>query len=376
MAFKKYAYYNKANQIAIIEQSALSGTGRLAVAHCTIGGYDTKDTCEAAGGQWIPSSGGFRSNIYEKYSSPSASVANGLEIEYTYSPFYRAYANAAVDVNKFYVNGWTVIGGYLTFLRARLSTITNWTSSPESAVTSGSSGDTGGQSVDYIVVGGSSRWNGLHKVQTAGTEGQLVTYTKVSQTLPYWEDQNVDFNTSEEIFGRSGGSLYLADYFSSGDHVFISGSNDESNNGLFSVSSVTQSATVNSSKLTLGTKYNVVNSADSTTYSTGLDNEYSADAALGAEVNQTDINIYKAHRDFSYVLTDVDVLDDESFELDVTRAQGNAIVYYIKAKMAEDIMDIEKRQYFMRLFKKQLEESLSSRKYGAQMIQGFWGMRK
>ena len=55
MAFKKYAYYNKANQIAIIEQSALSGTGRLAVAHCTIGGYDTKDTCEAAGGQWIPS---------------------------------------------------------------------------------------------------------------------------------------------------------------------------------------------------------------------------------------------------------------------------------------------------------------------------------
>ena len=76
------------------------------------------------------------------------------------------------------------------------------------------------------------------------------------------------------------------------------------------------------------------------------------------------------------MLTDVDVLDDESFELDVTRAQGNAIVYYIKAKMAEDIMDIEKRQYFMRLFKKQLEESLSSRKYGAQMIQGFWGMRK
>ena len=58
------------------------------------------------------------------------------------------------------------------------------------------------------------------------------------------------------------------------------------------------------------------------------------------------------------------------------RAQANAIVYYIKAKMAEDMLDMEKREYFMRLFKKQLEESLSSRKYGVQMIQGFWGMRK
>ena len=56
MPSKKYAYYNKGNKLAIIQQSTQSSSGKLAVAHCTISGYSTKDTCEAAGGQWIPGS--------------------------------------------------------------------------------------------------------------------------------------------------------------------------------------------------------------------------------------------------------------------------------------------------------------------------------
>ena len=58
MAYKKYAYYNKGNKIALIEKADSTSSGFLAVAHCTLGGYTTKDTCEAAGGQWIPGSGG------------------------------------------------------------------------------------------------------------------------------------------------------------------------------------------------------------------------------------------------------------------------------------------------------------------------------
>jgi hypothetical protein len=344
---KEYAYYVKGNKIAIVQKDWTFSGGQ---------------TLSQPGLNDLGSQGALL------WKSPKESITGGLELQYVYSPQYMVSSNAAVDVNKFYVNGWTVIGGYLAFLRGRKSSISNWSSAPESTVTSGSSGDTGGQSLDYIVVGGSSRWNGLHKVQTAGTEGQLVTYTKVPETLPYWEDQNVDFNTSEEVYGRSGGSLYLADYFSAGDYVFISGSNDEANNGLFSVGSVSTSSTVNSSKLTLGTRYAVVNSSDATSYSTGLDNEYSASAALAAESSQSDINIYKAHRDFSYVLTDVNTLNDESDEIDLPEYLAKALVYYVKAKIAEDRGELEQKEYNMREFKRLLERNESSKVWGARRI--------
>ena len=54
MASKKYAYYNKGNKVAIVEQADTTSSGKLAVAHCTVGGHDNKADCEAAGGQWIP----------------------------------------------------------------------------------------------------------------------------------------------------------------------------------------------------------------------------------------------------------------------------------------------------------------------------------
>ena len=120
----------------------------------------------------------------------------------------------------------------------------------------------------------------------------------------------------------------------------------------------------------------VVNSSDATSYSTGLDSEYSADAALAAETSQSDINIYKAHRDFSYVLTDVDTLNDESDTIDLPRYQANAVVYYLKAKMAEDMGDMDQREFFLREFKRQLEKGVSALKRGPYIIQGLKEMRK
>ena len=349
---KEYLYQIKGKKLSLIERDSISSDG-LNYTFSGVSGDGVMDGTSSGSTAW---------------KSPITSVADGLEVEYVYSPQYSVSSNAAVDYNKFYVNGWTIINGYLAFLRARRSTISNWSSSPESTVTSGTAGDTGGQTRDYIVVGGSSRWNGLHRVQTAGTEGQLVTYTKVHESLPYWEDQNVDFNTDEEIFGRSGGSLYLADYFSTSDYVFISGSNDEANNGLFSISALSASSTVNSSKLTLGTRYAVVNSSDATSYSTGLDNEYSAAAALAAETSQSDINIYKAHRDFCYVLTDVNVLNDENDEIDLPSYLNKALILYLKAKIAEDAMNIEMKEYLMKEFRKMVEKHESGKIWGSRQI--------
>ena len=66
---------------------------------------------------------------------------------------------------------------------------------------------------------------------------------------------------------------------------------------------------------------------------------------------------------------------DEDFELDITRYQAQAITYYLKAKLSEEAMDMEAREYWMRLFNKQLEKGANSRKYGVNIVQGFGGMR-
>jgi hypothetical protein len=381
MAFKKYGYYLKGNKIAVIEQSDATSSGNLAIAHCTVDPTNntTKDTCEAAGGQWIPSSSG-GTGTYSEYASPTESVAGGLEIQYAYSPIYHlGSGQGRIDYNKFYINGWTAVEsngiGYLALLRSREDDVVNWGTAPESSYITGlSAGDTGGQTKDYIVIRGSSRWNGLHEVSLAGPN-YLLLKTKISDTVPFWSTDQIDFAVDETIFDGGGGDIYLADHFSANDYVWITGSGTGKNNGLFSVSSTTQSSTAASSKLTLGTRYSVVNSSDSDSSSTGLNAEYSAAASLTAETDQTDINIHKAFRDFCYIETNVDALNDENDTVDVTRYQANAVVYYLKAKLAEDGGDMEMREFFMREFKRQLEKGVSALKRGPYMVQGFKEMR-
>jgi hypothetical protein len=71
----------------------------------------------------------------------------------------------------------------------------------------------------------------------------------------------------------------------------------------------------------------------------------------------------------------VDALEDESFELDLSRYQSMAVVYYLKGMLAEDMGQAELKEYYMREFKKQLEKSTSALKRGPYMIQGFKEMR-
>ena len=71
----------------------------------------------------------------------------------------------------------------------------------------------------------------------------------------------------------------------------------------------------------------------------------------------------------------VSAFTDESFDINLTRYQSNAVVYYLKAKLAEDGGDMEMREFFMREFKRQLEKGVSALKRGPYMIQGFKEMR-
>ena len=107
MAFKKYGYYIKGNKIALIEQSDSTSSGRLAVAHCTVNPATNtdKDTCEAAGGQWIPGSSGSTSNFTE-YMSPGESVSDGLEIQYAYSPTFNLQSTGTEGSDFHRFLGW------------------------------------------------------------------------------------------------------------------------------------------------------------------------------------------------------------------------------------------------------------------------------
>ena len=57
----------------------------------------------------------------------------------------------------------------------------------------------------------------------------------------------------------------------------------------------------------------------------------------------------------------VSVLEDESFELDLPLYLQKALVYYVKAKLAEDAGELKLREYAMREFKKMIEKHENSR---------------
>ena len=63
-----------------------------------------------------------------------------------------------------------------------------------------------------------------------------------------------------------------------------------------------------------------------------------------------------------------DSIEDESSNIDIPHFIGLALVNYIKAKLAEDGGDINAKEYFMKEFRKQLEQYENSRVWGSRQI--------
>ena len=69
-------------------------------------------------------------------------------------------------------------------------------------------------------------------------------------------------------------------------------------------------------------------------------------------------------------------LKDELTELDLNRYQANAVVYFIKAKIAEDRGEMDQKAYMTREFQRILEKHESSKMWGPRMmIPGSHGIR-
>ena len=62
--------------------------------------------------------------------------------------------------------------------------------------------------------------------------------------------------------------------------------------------------------------------------------------------------------------TDVTKMEDESFELDLPDYLNNAVISYVKAKLAEDVLNIEAKEYFMTEFRSLLEKYNNTRVSG------------
>ena len=149
---RKYGYYVKGNQVAIVEKGRGSGV-------CSLSGYSNQTTCEAAGGTWTKNALGLNDG---EWKSPLTDITDGLEIQYVYSPNYFI---ESTDTSTQTVSGWDQDndGNF----RLRASGSTDWTSSPNLS------------SVTYIVLANAGRFNGLHKISSV-TNNRIVTTTKVS----------------------------------------------------------------------------------------------------------------------------------------------------------------------------------------------------
>tara|TARA_R110002020_G_scaffold58052_2_gene159401 strand:- start:7664 stop:8692 length:1029 start_codon:yes stop_codon:yes gene_type:complete len=337
MAFKKYSYYNKGNKIAIVESDTYSTGGNLAVAHCTLSGYSTKDTCEAAGGQWIPSSSSIGNDTSEKYISPKETVTDGLEIEFSYAPNYNLSSSNTIT---YYFSGYGSNG-------------TNLVLFADEDMSSIHSAD------DYILIN-EGPYAGIHQVKTTPASASRVLVTKtVFEPTPSMISITADIYSNETIQGDTSADDVIIENFkaqlpSGTNYIFLNLSENAGDNKLWRLAS-TQA--INGFNVDKEYDFN-----DST-----LVWDESA-ATMDSEVNDA-VEVYYAYKK-ALSVRKADYMIDESFDLDLTPYQSQAIVYYLKAKISEDMRDAEGRQYFMRLFNKQISKAMSSKKKGIHIIQG------
>ena len=137
---KHYAYYLRGNQIALIEEDTAA---------------------------------------IDPWKSPISTVADGLEIEYAYSPRYRIND---IEDKSTAITGYDESSGLLKFTGSGLST--------DSAI-------------KYIVISGSDRWNGLHKINTLNVNYWIVE-TKyngiaVTESVTAYTDINALEDESDTI---------------------------------------------------------------------------------------------------------------------------------------------------------------------------------
>ena len=346
---RKYGYYIKGNKVAIIEEGLGSGL-------CSLSGYNTQTTCEDAGGTWTQNASGVNDG---EYRSPIQTITGGLEIQYAYSPTFNLQSTGTEGTDFHRFLGWGSDGTNLLLF--------TYAAAAQADLSGLFAAD------NWIYISGSGRWSGLHQVKSVGTSTGILTLKTKCNLRPSTITTVVDFTAkTSSASGKLDGNAAANDMDieawkdlqpSRGTYyIFVVDAQDTVSNGVFEVSYPSTSGQIDfTNKITID-----------------ADGDYtSTEEAVAAESTDT-ISIYNMFYEQLSVYEGVEVMSGESvetFELDISRYQANAVVYYLKAKMAEDAGDFDKQAYFMREFKRQLEKSTSALKRGPYMIQGFKEMR-
>ena len=148
-----YAYYIRGSQIALVEHDSVTGDGQ------TLGQPSLDDIGPSGALLW---------------KSPVDSVADGLEIEYAYSPRYFIETTNDVDQN---ITQYQSTDG-------KLSIADNSSAYINYATTYALAAD------KYIVLRKAGRFNGLHKIHSisnnTGTNNKITLTTKYSGSESAW----------------------------------------------------------------------------------------------------------------------------------------------------------------------------------------------
>ena len=318
MASKKYAYYIKGNKIGLVQVD--------------------------------DSSASLTTSEYGMFKSPINGVTDGLEVQYTYAPTYNLSPTGQEG---------TGTGGFTQFLGYG-SNGTNLTLFTYDADAHNDiSGYLAADSWIYIDRG---RWQGLHQIQSIGTAtGILVLKTRYherSSTLAVtgaYASSSNSFTTATDA-AKMDVQLFKNNLPTAAAHYFyVPDAEDATNNGFFEVEYSSTTGQINFiNKITIA--------ADTGAYTTTA-------ASIAIEASDG-IAAYNAYYEPMRVYEDIDVMQDESFELDLPRNLSNAVVYYLKAKMMEDMGDFDKKEYFMREYKKLVEKHNSAKSRNIFIVQG------
>tara|TARA_R100000278_G_scaffold66433_1_gene53090 strand:- start:2106 stop:2537 length:432 start_codon:yes stop_codon:yes gene_type:complete len=112
------------------------------------------------------------------------------------------------------------------------------------------------------------------------------------------------------------------------------------------------------------------------TTSDGLNYTYSGisgdgitdDIPSGSTIAKSPLTAVTDGIELEYAYSPADSIVDESSDIDVPPYLAKALVYYVKAKLAEDAVNIEVKEYMMREFRKMLEKHENSKVAGPRIM--------
>ena len=280
---KEYVYFIKGNKLALIEK-------------------DTALDNDVNSRDYGPDV----TNI--RFKSPQSSVTKGIELEYVRTPNYTLTTTGTEGTDFHRFIGWGSDGTNLLLFTYGVAAVADLSSLFAAD--------------DYIVISGSSRWNGLHQVKSTGGATGILTLKTKCNLKPSTISVAVDFTVkTSTVSGYLSGDTAAAtmdieafkDLSSTivNPYLFINSAVDAASAGIFSVSYPDTSGQID-----FGNKITIDADGDYT----------STEEAIEAE-NADTVDIFNIFYEQISVYEGVNVLNDEADELPVSQYLAKAVVY-------------------------------------------------